>query len=349
MKKILSFVTITVLFVIVCSFSAMADIPSVWAAAEVEVAIECGFVPESLQEDYRENISREEFAELAVNYTCYRLGYSLDEMKAIVAAENRQFSGFNDTTNEYVLIAAEMGIVTGFEDGSFHPRDYITREQAAAMLRRTHSNYVVSYSLDHSVDFEDRVSISGWALIDVQFCLANGVMNGMSSTEFSPKGYYTREQAIATFVRLSEVAWKEYNFNARFVRRMTREEVVDEYLAIEWEVQVARFDVPYGTVLCMHTVAVPHSPSFSLVLVDNNGHRFVLSDVIPGVDEFGTKPRIDNLKLSTDKTKLTFDVSFAERKVSPSNSETVIHEAGTYYFEADLTSGACVQTRFVAA
>ena len=33
---------------------------------------------------------------------------------------------------------------------------------------------------------------------------AMGIMNGVSETEFSPKGNYTVEQAIATMVRLYE-------------------------------------------------------------------------------------------------------------------------------------------------
>ena len=43
--------------------------------------------------------------------------------------------------------------------------------------------------------------VSSWAAEGVGYVTQNGIMNG-TGNGFAPKGKYTKEQAIATFVRL---------------------------------------------------------------------------------------------------------------------------------------------------
>lgn len=49
--------------------------PSAWAEAEINEAISDGLVPEELQTDYQQDITREEFAQLAVTLCMVKLRY----------------------------------------------------------------------------------------------------------------------------------------------------------------------------------------------------------------------------------------------------------------------------------
>ena len=43
---------------------------------------------------------------------------------------------FSDSSDYYVPYVAALGIVTGYPDGTFHPKDSIKRQDAAIMLQR---------------------------------------------------------------------------------------------------------------------------------------------------------------------------------------------------------------------
>ncbi len=91
-------------------------------------------------------------------------------------------------------------------DGTFATDASITREQAAAILCRTAEflgNKTMPTAVRHS--YADQNDISDWAESSVACMNVMGIMKGVSDTEFSPKGNYTVEQAIATMIRL-------YNF-----------------------------------------------------------------------------------------------------------------------------------------
>ena len=55
--------------------AAEASAPSPWAEAEINEAISAGLVPEELQTDYQQDITREEFAHLAVQLCMVKLRY----------------------------------------------------------------------------------------------------------------------------------------------------------------------------------------------------------------------------------------------------------------------------------
>lgn len=100
-----------------------------------------------------------------------------------------------------ISACAVMGIVNGFEDGSFRPDYAITREQAAAMLARCAKKLGLSDKPGIFI-FEDNESISGWARGHVRYVRANEIMNGDDNNCFMPHVCYTVEQAILTFYRM---------------------------------------------------------------------------------------------------------------------------------------------------
>ena len=110
---------------------------------------------------------------------------------------------YSDCDDEKIKFLSGAGIIYGMDDGTFAPDDNITREQAAAILYRT-AEFLGNKTIvePNGTTFDDEKSISDWARESVSIMNAMKIMEGVSDTEFAPKGNYTVEQAVATMVRL---------------------------------------------------------------------------------------------------------------------------------------------------
>ncbi len=171
------------------------DTPSSWAAETIDEAITLKLVPDELQKRYRKNINREDFCEIA---------YNLPVIQNALNNQNIKLGSFDDTNNKKILMLNSLGIIKGVGDNKFAPESFITREEAATILKRICDigNLEIDYS---SSTFDDDVMISDWAKDAVYAMRALGIMQGVSNTEFSPKGTYTVEQAITTILRLYKI------------------------------------------------------------------------------------------------------------------------------------------------
>ena len=186
------------------SLKNKAASPSEWAKDETDKAISKGFVPESLLETPKADITREDFVHMAVLFVAYNLGYEYGKFADLVNSRTDEV-GFADSDNPYVLLAARIGITEGTGEGKFMPQGKITREQAATMLARTYMAYRANADLAQTIQYSDKDSISPWAQDGVRFCDYYGVMKGYETGAFGPKDNYTVEQSIVTFVRMSEI------------------------------------------------------------------------------------------------------------------------------------------------
>lgn len=320
--------------------------PSKWAKEEIQTAANAGFVPDGLLEKPQEDITREEFASIAVPFIAKNLGYEIEEFADIVNKKTDEVL-FDDTDNYNVLLAARCGIVVGVGDNKFVPLGKITREQAAAMLFRTYMTYCIGAYMSDTA-YSDNDSISDWAKDAVRFCANYGVMKGYDTGAFGPKDNYTVEQSIATFVRLGDIdEWKDNNFSARFVRKMTKEEAVAEYEKLTWQQILERFETPFGTVLYTVTGGVPHAGSHSLVLVRNNGTTTGLLKDMPKADGWGKIADLEDLSFNKGDNTMTFKMTFADK--AEGIDYGVLHEAGVYYYKVYLEKEECVLEKFEAA
>ncbi len=119
-------------------------------------------------------------------------------------------SGFSDVESKAwyeaaVIWAAENGIVKGFDDGRFYPELEVSREQAAAMLRR----YADWKSLNTDArselsDFQDAGEISTWAEEDLSWANAVGLVTGKDNNILDPGGDATRAEAATILMRFCE-------------------------------------------------------------------------------------------------------------------------------------------------
>lgn len=171
--------------------------PSSWAQEEIALADKAELIPEmSFDPEWGAVMTREQFAQLAVNFVEKAIGETLD-------VPETKFTDCKDTS---VAKAYGIGVVDGVSDTEFNPYGLLTREQLATMLWRA-INYVEKETAktiliaDGSIDgFTDAKDVSEWAKTAVSALNANGIMQG-SDTELSPKNYCTVEQSILLVYR----------------------------------------------------------------------------------------------------------------------------------------------------
>lgn len=184
-------------------------VPPDWAKATIQTAISDGYVPQSLQLDYGQAITRQEFCQLLVrtinaafaddaNATGYLAGVSYRMSQEVQ---------FNDTSDPAVLLLAQEGIINGSGNGNFSPTQSLTRQQAATILTRAMNRLGFAVQTGNPSSYADSSSIADYALESVKHlsaCELNGtkIMGGVGNDSFSPNGIYTRAQAIVTICRL---------------------------------------------------------------------------------------------------------------------------------------------------
>ena len=188
-------------------YSGNTDIPSAWAIEEIDSARDAGIVPENLDSQYQDNITREEFCEIAAALVESKTGETMADV--LDQKELTSRNPFSDTSNSDVIAMNALGVVNGTGGGRFSPNDEITREEAATMLTRLGKIMNLSGPESVELSFSDADSISDWAYDAAGFvssCMDptnnNYVMGGTGENRFSPKDPYTREQAFASFMRL---------------------------------------------------------------------------------------------------------------------------------------------------
>ena len=221
MKKTL-FLLLAILFIFYTTAYASSTEISAWAKEEVQEAIQLGIVPEDMQNDYKNNITRAEFAKIAVMFVARHFDMDVDEVVEWYLSEHIDSEGnqltFKDNTfidiensayEYYIKCANSMSILYGRGDGIFDPDAFITREEAATMLLRVYFRYGAGVKLgpkSEGVDaFYDVEEISSWADSAVRYMYQWDVMKGVSDVQYSPKSHYTKEQCYITFLRLDRV------------------------------------------------------------------------------------------------------------------------------------------------
>lgn len=186
-------------------FKKNIDIKSDWAENDINDAIALDLIPEELQCEWQMPITRVDFCKLV-----WKLYIKIIvECDASIVEASIDFPDTIDLSDDDEVIIgtiAALGIVSGYEDGTFRPYNEITREEAAVMLARTASCFGKDSTNNHPIIFDDVSDISDWAKDSVDFVSAIGVMSGVQVSDyildFQPKGTYTREQAMVTFYRL---------------------------------------------------------------------------------------------------------------------------------------------------
>ncbi len=101
---------------------------------------------------------------------------------------------------EDVCAAAEQGLIYGTTSVTFTPQGNMNRAMLAAVLARADKADLSAYG---DTPFTD-LSTDKWYARAVSWAYENGVVYGVTETQFDPMGIVTREQAAAMMVRYLE-------------------------------------------------------------------------------------------------------------------------------------------------
>lgn len=165
---------------------------SEWSRSDVKLAGQYGFIPASLtSRKSGANITRNEFCDIAVNVIKYVDSIELPK-KTMVS--------FSDSDSQNVRLLAQLGIITGYENGEFRPNNQITREEAAVVISRILSLFGLQDKA--TTVYSDSDEIQVWAKSAVDIVGKYGIMKGMGENIFSPGSGYTVEQSIVTMLRV---------------------------------------------------------------------------------------------------------------------------------------------------
>ena len=97
--------------------------------------------------------------------------------------------------------ASQQGVVQGVGDSKFDPNGAITREQLAVMLYRYADGETVSADMSR---FQDRTSISDWALEAMNWAVAQGILSGSDQGLLNPGSVASRAEVATMLMRFIE-------------------------------------------------------------------------------------------------------------------------------------------------
>ena len=160
---------------------------------------------ESIQfdyDDYTKPIKRDEFARLIY----FSVKQMSDTMNTKVILNDVK-PLFTDTDDVCIGALSNAGIITGRNDECFSPNDFLTREEAAAVIGRAFDLFGFK-SLNKITNFADKSNISPWAVSAVDSLCPYKIIIGTDNGNFLPKSTITREQAAVItqrFMRMTEL------------------------------------------------------------------------------------------------------------------------------------------------
>lgn len=161
------------------------DVISSWAKPEVIRAIEHTLVPNSMRENYTRNITRQEFARLAMSFLSYQYGY----------AANYPIEFWQDPIYD--------------ESRADSIDDYFVRAYCAANPDRNGNPFLTQNGdvfegnkngINFNEPFEKTDDFAYYNSVKLAYNF--GVVNGISDTEFNPTGDITRQEAAAMLMRV---------------------------------------------------------------------------------------------------------------------------------------------------
>ena len=168
---------------------ALTDIKGHWAEAGIQSLVKAGVIDGYQDGSFQPEaaVTRAEFVSMIVR------AFHLTATGG---------AGFSDTGSHWakdaIAIASALGIVVGYEDGTFGPYDNITREQMAAILARA----AHLASANSGLDYKDSGDVSAWAQGLLAALTAKGVLNGYEDGTLKPKAFSTRAEAAVIIIRI---------------------------------------------------------------------------------------------------------------------------------------------------
>ena len=130
---------------------------------------------------------------------------------------------------EAVDVMSAIGVIDGFEDGSFDPDGYLTREQAAKVVAYLMLGAEDADALSASSAPFDDVAANRWSAGYIAYCVNEGIINGRSDTTFDPTGNVTG-----------------YEFAKLMLGCLGYDGAIEKYTGATWNINVAKTALTVG-------------------------------------------------------------------------------------------------------
>lgn len=169
----------------------VSDITGHWAEANIQKAIANGIVNGYIDGTFKPNatVTRAEFAVMLMN--------ALKPQSEGVVLSFTDEAKIDTWAKTAVAQAVQAGIITGYQDGAFHPNDQITRAEMAVMLAKASGNLTTDNS---ATNFADDKKIAAWARGAVLYVQQSGLMQGKGNNQFAPQDKTTRAEAVTVLL-----------------------------------------------------------------------------------------------------------------------------------------------------
>ncbi|MBP1966130.1 endo-1,4-beta-xylanase [Paenibacillus aceris] len=170
---------------------ALIDIKGHWAEKGIQALVKAGVIDGYQDGSFRPEavVTRAEFVSMIVRAF---------HLTATGGAD------FADTgshwAKEAIATTSALGIVDGYEDGTFGPDNNITREQMAVILVRA----AHLASANGGLDYKDSDDVSAWSQGPLAALTAKGVLNGYEDGTLRPKAFSTRAEVAIIIIRILE-------------------------------------------------------------------------------------------------------------------------------------------------
>ncbi|MCT4584791.1 MAG: S-layer homology domain-containing protein, partial [Peptostreptococcaceae bacterium] len=109
-------------------------------------------------------------------------------------------ANFSDVNNHWaakqINSLVNRGIVSGYNDGTFKPNNYITRAEFISLI-----NKAFNYKLVYDVDYKD-VSLKDWYYDDLRKAKAKGYISGYEDNTIRPNNKITRQEVAVIMAKV---------------------------------------------------------------------------------------------------------------------------------------------------
>ena len=97
---------------------------------------------------------------------------------------------------QFIAVSVDKGFIKGISGDMFGIGSYVSRQDAAVIMKRIIDTYKIEYSVVKSkIDFADFESVDDYAEAAVDYLARIGIINGYEDNTFRPKEPITRAQA----------------------------------------------------------------------------------------------------------------------------------------------------------
>jgi len=194
-KRIAVFLIIFVLF---SSIKSVYAIPNcgLWSVNHINSALANGIINHNADFDYYSPITRKDIADVIAS--AYR--------KISGNTQTVHNSFFTDISNDNIATVSELGIMTGYGDGTFMPSAYTSRQEMSKIIL-TYQSVLLGEQLvlpeEYSCSFTDFNELSEWAKPYVAKATYENLITGYEDGKFSGLTPVSWQEAIVLIDRVS--------------------------------------------------------------------------------------------------------------------------------------------------